>query len=39
LGFLTDDIVIGIGFLVFDNVIGRSNEPISWLKDLLATTP
>ena len=34
---------MGLGFLyewgvfcgLFDDVIGRSNEPISWLKDLL----
>jgi len=39
LGFLIDDIVIGIGFPVFDNVIGRSYKPISWLKVLLGTKP
>jgi len=34
---LVDDVMIGVGFAVFDDFIGRSTEPISWLKVLLDT--
>jgi len=36
LGFLVDDIMSGVCFMVcLNDVIGRSNELISWLKVLL----
>jgi len=34
--FFVCDVVIGVDFAVFlDDVIGRTHEPISWLKGLL----
>jgi len=32
LGFLVDDVIIGEGLGFFDDIIGCSNEPISWLE-------
>jgi len=28
-----------VGYVLFDDVIGRSNEPVSWLKVLLDIRP
>jgi len=35
LPFFVDDVIIRSGFTVLDDVTGRPNEPISWLKVLL----
>jgi len=35
LAFLIDDVMISACFAVFDDVIGRSNEPMYWAQSFI----